>query len=146
MENNMNVTSLDELKDIAKGKVVELSGWEEDRPFFVRLKRPSLQIMAMKGMIPNSLLSCATKLFFKDKNTSLDIAEFASLQMAIAEASLVEPSVSQLDEIGLTLTDQQLMEIFTYSQSGVNGLESFRDKQKVNTNIKPSSEISNSTI
>lgn len=46
---------------------------------------------------------------------------------------MVEPTFEELQEIGLELTDLQLMQIFNFTQVGLNGLISFRTKQ---SNIK----------
>ena len=45
----------------------------------------------------------------------------------MANACLVEPSLKDIEEAGLELTDIQLTAIFNYSQRGLNGLESFRN-------------------
>lgn len=126
----MNITTIYELKEFAKGKIVSLPGWEDDKPFVARLTRPSLQIMAMNGQIPNTLLVAATKIFAgKQKAEEINITDATKVQMAIAKASLVEPTVEDIEATGLTLTDQQLIAIFNYSQMGMAGLERFRTKQ-----------------
>ena len=50
----MAVTTMDELKHYAEGTEVELSGFAEGQPFVVKLKRPSLMLLAQNGDIPNS--------------------------------------------------------------------------------------------
>lgn len=129
---NLTVTGLEELKELAQGKVVELPGWVEDKPFNARLKRPSMQLMAANGDIPNTLLSAATELFYNSKKetSTSDLKDITEIQMTVIKASLMEPSLEQLEEIGLTLTDEQMLAIFQYSQLGVKGLEQFRKKPK----------------
>lgn len=124
----MKITNIDDLKKIAEGEIVELSGWD-DNPFIVRVKRPSLQLMVAKGEIPNSLMTVATEAFYgKDKNTKMDMKKMSDLMFRIVDASLVEPSVKQLHDLGLDLTDQQMLEIFNYTQEGIEGLSRFRGK------------------
>lgn len=48
----------------------------------------------------------------------------------IARAALVSPSYDELEEAGLTLTDSQLLYIYNYSQTGVDALRRFREKQE----------------
>lgn len=127
---NLKVTTLDELKEIAVGEVVSLPGYGE-KPFNVRLKRPSLLSLASSGRIPNSLLSTATELFTKgnaeaSKSNDNALGDMYKLCKVMAEAALVEPSYKELEEIGYELTDEQLLAIFNYTQQGIKSLRSFR--------------------
>lgn len=133
----MNVTSIEQLKNIAKGQVVEILGWGEE-PFICRLKRPSLLGLVASGKVPNPLLNAAY-ILFNGPQTCKDVIslnEKHELLTIIAKESLVEPTYDQLQEIGLELTDTQLTEIWNYSQVGVNALVSFRKKQQDNENNK----------
>lgn len=133
----MNVTSIEQLKNIAKGQVVEILGWGEE-PFICRLKRPSLLGLVASGKVPNPLLNAAY-ILFNGPQTGKDVIslnEKHELLTIIAKESLVEPTYDQLQEIGLELTDTQLTEIWNYSQVGVNALVSFRKKQQDNENNK----------
>lgn len=130
---NMKVTSLVDLKKIAKGKIVELPGWDDDTPFYARLSRPSLQKMVSKGDIPNSLLNAATELFFgRSTGGKVDMKQLSDLQHVVVESALLEPTVEEIEEIGLELTDQQIIAIFNYTQEGLKGLEKFRKKETSN--------------
>ena len=42
---------------------------------------------------------------------------------------MVEPTYQQLKDIGLELTDLQLLDIYNFTQLGVRSLISFRTKQ-----------------
>lgn len=133
----MNVTSIEQLKNIAKGQVVEILGWGEE-PFICRLKRPSLLGLVASGKVPNPLLNAAY-ILFNGPQTGKDVIslnEKHELLTIIAKESLVEPTYDQLQEIGLELTDTQLTQIWNYSQVGVNALVSFRKKQQDNENNK----------
>lgn len=133
----MNVTSIEQLKNIAKGQVVEILGWGKE-PFICRLKRPSLLGLVASGKVPNPLLNAAY-ILFNGPQTGKDVIslnEKHELLTIIAKESLVEPTYDQLQEIGLELTDTQLTEIWNYSQVGINALVSFRKKQQDNENNK----------
>ena len=133
----MAVTSLDKLKQLSKGQEVELQGWDEE-PFICKLKRHSLLGLVEQGEIPNPLLNAAYILFngAKTPKDIINLKEQKELYTIVAKAAMVEPSYSQLEEIGLELTDMQLLEIFRFSQLGVQSLISFRSKQENPKNNK----------
>lgn len=127
----MQVTSIEELKKIAKGQVIALPGFNDETPFVVRMVRPSMLDMVSDGSIPNPLIKAASKLFMKgassiNENDTADMKGFTELLDVICERALVEPKVSQLREIGLSLTDEQKGAILQYVQHGVNALSTFR--------------------
>lgn len=139
MENELKVTSINELKNYAKGDIVELPEFGNGQKFIARLKRPSMMNLVKCGKIPNSLLQSASSLFDKGPSGTLnskqfginDLSQDAMSQMfdvidIICEASFVEPTYSQIKEAGIELTDEQLLFIFSYSQTGVKQLDSFR--------------------
>ncbi len=130
----MAVTKIEELKKLSKGIEVELPGWDET-PFICKLKRPSLLNLAGNGQIPNELLNAAYIVFngSSDKRDVVSLKERNELFTIVAKAAMVEPTYEELQEIGLELTDLQLMQIFNFTQVGLNGLISFRAKQ---SNIK----------
>lgn len=130
------ITSIDQLKQYAMGNIVELPGFGEGQPLVVRMTRPSLLKLAESGMIPNTLLTKAGEMFssgsraFQDESGNM-LSEVYSILDVIARASLVEPTLDDIEEAGLTLTDEQLMAIFNYSQNGVKALEQFRRQREV---------------
>lgn len=131
---NMKITSFEELKEYAKGEVVELPAFAEGRPFIARLSRPSMMALVKRGTIPNSLLKSANELFSNgvvgafDEENEAALSQMFDLMDIICEASFVEPTYQQIKESGITLTDEQLMFVFNYSQAGVKALESFRQQ------------------
>lgn len=129
---NLKITSIEELKDL--GEIVELPAFDATHPFVAKLKRPSLMEMAKNGNIPNSLLTSANKLFTKgpggtaiadiqDENMMKEMFQIIDL---ICEASFVEPKYHELKENGISLTDDQYLFVFDYTQRGVKALENFR--------------------
>ena len=91
------VTPVVDLSEIAKGVLVELSGWTDDAPFVARKSKAS-----------------AT---FK---------ELIDVQRLVVSEALVEPSEAVLKDLGLDLTEQQVEEIYTYALRGPKVLEQFR--------------------
>lgn len=127
----VNVTSIEDLKNYANGTVVEMPPFAEGQPLIARLKRPSILGMAKQGKIPNSLLVKANELFLQN-GAGLDAEEEDTMKQLydvldlIAKETLVEPTYEEIKSVGLELTDEQMMFLFNYSQQGVKALESFR--------------------
>ncbi|MCQ2485277.1 MAG: esterase [Clostridia bacterium] len=134
MENmNYTVTSIETLKQYTQGTVVPLTGFDGDpeHPFVARLKRPSMLALAKSGKIPNALLSTASDLFANgsnavDEDDNTMMSRMFDMCVLMAKASMVEPTYEQLEEIGLQLTDEQLIEIFNFTQKGIKALSGFR--------------------
>lgn len=126
----MAVTSLDKLRQLSKGQEVELQGWDNE-PFICILKRPSLLGLVEQGQIPNPLLNAAYILFngAKTPKDVINLKEQKELYTIVAKAAMVEPCYQDVEDAGLELTDLQLMEIWRFSQLGVQSLMSFRAKQ-----------------
>lgn len=131
----LKITSLEELKKMAKGEVVELPGFIDGTQFVARLKRPSMLALAKSGKIPNSLLGAANKLFIgvgnvlnsnANKNNDDALTELFDIIEVICDEAFVEPTYKQLKDNGIELTDQQKLAVFTYTQRGVKSLENFR--------------------
>lgn len=127
----VNVTSIEDLKNYANGTVVEMPPFAEGQPLIARLKRPSILGMAKQGKIPNTLLVKANELFLQN-GAGLDSEEEDTMKQLydvldlIAKETLVEPTYEEIKSVGLELTDEQMMFLFNYSQQGVKALESFR--------------------
>ena len=126
----MAVTSLENLKKLSEGQEVELPGWDEE-PFICKLKRPSLLGLVEGGQIPNPLLNAAYILFngAKTQKDVLNLKDQKEILDIVARAAMVEPTYHQLKDIGLELTDLQLLDIYNFTQLGVRSLISFRTKQ-----------------
>lgn len=127
----MRITSVNDLRNYANGLVVRLPDFGDGQPFIARVKRPSMLVLAKYGKIPNSLLTTAAELFKKggeamDPDNENMLGGMYDIMSAIAEASLIEPSMKDIKDAGLELSDEQMMALFNYSQVGVKSLESFR--------------------
>lgn len=127
----MAVTSLEKLKELSKGIEVELQGWDNE-PFMCILKRPSLLGLVESGDIPNPLLNASYILFngAKGPQDVVNLKEQKQIFTIVARASMVDPSYQDLEDLGLELTDLQLLEIYKFTQLGLKSLISFRTKQE----------------
>ena len=133
----MAVTSIEKLKQLSHGQEVELQGWDEE-PFVCILKRPSLLGLVENGDIPNPLLHAAYILFngSNDPKDQINLKEANDLYRIIAKAAMVNPTYQDVIDVGLELTDMQLLEIYRFTQLGVKSLISFRPKQENTKNTK----------
>lgn len=118
----MSITNLDQIKKIAIPEV-EISGWNGEA-FKCRLKRVSMLDLLSKGKIPNSLLGAAQELFEgkKKENKENNLKEISQIIDIFAKNSLVEPTIEELENINVTLTDNQKIEIFNYCTEGLKNL------------------------
>lgn len=126
------ITSIEELKQYAQGEIVELPPFAPTQPFVAKLKRPSLLAMAKNGKIPNELLVKTNELFMNDGtavNASDDnmLKEIFSVIDTIAGEVFVQPTYREIKKAGIQLTDEQMLFIFNYTQTGVKNLENFRE-------------------
>lgn len=125
-----DITTIDQIREYNKGKIIELPAFSDGQPFIAKVRRPSMLVLVKQGKIPNSLLNQATHLFKEgagalgNDNTINDLYD---IMETICESALVSPSYSEIKNAGLTLNDQQMMAIFSYTQQGVKALESFRE-------------------
>lgn len=130
---NTKITTIDEIKKMAEGDIVNLPPFSDGQELVVRLKRPSILNMAKNGQIPNRLLKAASTLFMgvdsmpddedEDDNFLIQLHDVIDV---LAEASFVEPTWKELKEAKIELNDEQLIAIYQYSQEGVKALEPFR--------------------
>ena len=110
-ENNLKVTSLEQLKQYSKGEIVQLPEFSPNQPFVARLKRPSILAMAKNGKIPNKLLVKTNELFTNDGmalNSSDEnmLGEIFDVIDVIAEEVFVEPTYDEIKQNLLTAIEQ----------------------------------------
>ena len=136
---NVNVTTIEELKEYVRGMKVELPPFVKGKGerFVVRLRRPSAATL-LSGGVPNGLMHCALQLFSSedfDEEKKLDNELLEDIQNShevlcyVAEKALVEPTYKEITELGIELTDEQLTAIYTFVMTGVNDLKFFRTGQ-----------------
>ena len=127
----MEITSAQDLQSNASGVVVRFPDFAEGQPFVARVRRPSMLVLAKQGRIPNSLLIAAGELFSKggggiDSDNEKMLSDMYDIMHIICGASLIQPTLAEIESAGLNLSDDQMMAIFNYSQAGVKALEPFR--------------------
>lgn len=126
-------TSVEQIATYKNGTIVELPPFGEGQPFVARMIRPSMLGLIKSGKIPNSLLNQATSLFANGagalnatgKNAASADELFEVIDV-IVDAALLEPTIADIRSVGMDLSDDQLMAIFSYTQKGVKALEQFR--------------------
>lgn len=127
----MNITTFSDLQSYTMGTVVRFPDFAEGQPFVARVRRPSMLVLAKSGKIPNNLLVAAGELFTKggggmDTDNENMLADIYKICEVIAEATLIQPTYQEVVSSGMELSDDQIMAIFNYTQTGVKALESFR--------------------
>lgn len=131
----MAVTSFDAILGMAPTQPEELtlSGWNPDTEITVLVKKPNFYNLLAKNAIPNPLLPEMQKLFVRRQvaeEHSKASADFAKALIYIARECLVEPTYAQLEEAGVELTDDQLLELCMYATLGPELLRSFRESAR----------------
>lgn len=143
------VTTIEEMLEYQKGQFVQLPDFAEGMPFFARLRRPSLLVLAKNGHIPNTLITTANRLFagkgIDDQDTSA-MADVWGVLDAMCEATFVEPSYEEIKAAGITLTDQQMLAVFNYAQEGTRALEPFRTKSQSESNSSNAPKVQKTSI
>lgn len=137
MSDIRQITSINEWKDRSQ-PLVDIQGFEPGEYLTVRLKSVSMLNLVKSGKIPNALLEEATKLFTgaKDNSGNVDEAKILNnigntdgvMQIidTVVESAMVEPTFNEVKEF---ITDAQKMEIFNWTQGGIESLKSFRKEQ-----------------
>lgn len=127
----MHITTVSDLQSYAAGTIVRFPDFGDGQPFVARVRRPSMLVLAKQGKIPNSLLTAAGELFSKggsglDSDNENMLGDMYGIMDVIATAALIQPSMEEIKSVGLELSDDQMMAIFNYTQTGIKALESFR--------------------
>ena len=107
-----------------------LPGWDEETDFVLKLRRPGLVSMVnAAGFIPNPLLAAVEEMFFPVGNAArLPSDQQAKALYAIARYAMVEPTMDELTDAGLELTDEQYLAIYAFALKGASGLARFRQE------------------
>ena len=120
------MNALSSVDSIRTSQIVKIPGWcGED--WECELKRPSILALAAKGAIANPLMKTARRLFYAGISPDGgDLAEEGRVLVEIARAAMVRPTFDELEDAGISLTDEQLVAIFQFTQLGVKALDRFR--------------------
>lgn len=135
------VITLAEIKERAKGKVIEIPDWIPGQTIAVRVRAVDLtpHIMQMRAIL-NPLKTAALEAFegnveeklaeelMNEENmggTLENIERMMPMIDAIIREALVEPSFDEIEKI-MPLTLDQKLAIFDWAMAGINSLRSFR--------------------
>ncbi|MEG2246306.1 MAG: hypothetical protein RSC84_02555 [Peptostreptococcaceae bacterium] len=137
----MKITSLQELKQISEGEVLEFPGFVDDKPFVARVRRFSLMGLATSGKIPNPLIMHAQRIFDnadmamkgEKKLTKKENKEIKELENALLHEALVEPTYQEILDLNMDLSPIQKALIIEASQGETSRLNHFRN---ISTNIE----------
>lgn len=131
----LTVTSFADLERYSKGTVVELPPFSSGHPFVARMIRPSMLYLVKSGKIPNTLLASANKLFYQNGSVNEKEIEDPALMTKMLDviqpiigSALLEPTLEDIERAGMELTDEQMIAIFNYTQTGVKALQNFHNK------------------
>lgn len=147
---NLQVTSLEQLKQVKQTDIVNLGKFEDGTEFIAELKRPDMLAFITEGKIPNTLLQEAAEVFNGKTETmnkaTIDgdvtaLQQLGELLEFLCEETLVNPSYKEIKEIGISLPLEMRTTILTYVQAGIDGLKSFRKEQERIENNKSVREI-----
>lgn len=107
---------------------IEIHDWDGSSMIEVRARRPGLYNMASMGFIPNPLLGAMQAMFSGStaQINAVDAKKQGECLTAIARYALVEPTMAQITEAGLELTDQQLLELYQFALAGPVRYAAFR--------------------
>lgn len=134
----LRVISLEEIKERAKGTIVEISDWIPGKKIAVRVKAIDMTPHILKiDKLPNILKDSATEVFngkqmsdkrIADLTNSLDqdsISKMIPIIDGIVKEVLVEPKFDDIQAV-YPLTLGQKMELFRIAMGDMEKLDSFR--------------------
>lgn len=123
------VTPITELKKANEPEIVELPGFEPNTTIHFKLRRASLRAMATAGKIPNSLLAAAQRMYEGVVSSAkANFADMVKVMDIVVDSAMVEPTMQELKEAGVELTEDQFGQIWSYAQKGAAALIPFRGK------------------
>lgn len=122
------IRGLEGARDASAPEIVEIAGWKPEQKWQVALKHPSLVNMATDGSVPNPLLNTVSRLLAGGTTAvkAGDEAEANAALKHIVRAAMQEPTLAEVEAAGVTLTDEQYMEIYAWVLGGLEGLDRFR--------------------
>ncbi|MDB8805014.1 hypothetical protein [Romboutsia sp. 1001216sp1] len=148
----MQVTSLEELKQIAKkanGEVIEIPGFDDMSVLNVKVKRVSLTDLVQCDVLPNILLLEVQKILdkkqkgheMKGKEYERAVKNLEQFTEIVYKQALIEPSVGDFESVGLELNKVQKSMIAEYAIGDTSRLERFRAFRESLKNNSTSKEL-----
>ena len=124
------VTPISTLKAAMAPEIVELSGFSPEEPVHFRLRRANLGYLLATGQIPNALLAKAKAMYTgPGAKQTVDVLEQREVMLQVVKSAMVAPTYEELEEAGVVLMEQQILEIWGYAQKGIAGVLSFRPQR-----------------
>lgn len=135
---NKKIASVDDFKQRLE-TVITLTDWDEFGERYdlnVRVKKVSMANLMGAGVIPNTLMQKVVSLKDPNRNNKKQaemsytpdmVKDSLAAMKAIAGAVLIEPTYEELEDY---LTDNQLSQLVSYINGGVESLERFRNEQE----------------
>jgi len=132
------VISIEEIKQKARGTVIEISDWEPGKKICVRVKAIDMtpHLLSMETL-PNALKTSAHEVFNGKQSSGkqLDaiagavskesIEDMLPIIEGIVKEVLVEPTYDEIQAV-YPLTLNQKIELFKFAMGGIEQLDSFR--------------------
>lgn len=148
----MQVTSLEELKQIAKkvnGEIIEIPGFDDMSVLNVKVKRVSLTDLVQCDVLPNILLLEVQKILdkkqkgqeMKGKEYERAVKNLEQFTEIVYKQALIEPSVGDFESVGLQLNKVQKSMIAEYAIGDTSRLERFRAFRESLKNNSTSKEL-----
>lgn len=141
MSKQLKITSIDEIRARSDAQPVELPGYGDGNPVCFKLRRVSLLEMMRAGKIPNELKSAVADLYSRGRVTGTDLKATADTMLLIAEKAMAEPTLDEIRQAGLTLTDEQITAIYLYTRSGLEGLRPFRPEPGISRPVQDGANV-----
>ncbi|CEI72928.1 hypothetical protein [Romboutsia hominis] len=147
----MQVTSLEELKQIAKkaNEVIEIPGFDDMSVLNVKVKRVSLIDLVQCDVLPNILLLEVQKILdkkqkgheMKGKEYERAVKNLEQFTEIVYKQALIEPSADDFKSVGLELNKVQKSMIAEYAIGDTSRLERFRAFRESLKNNSTSKEL-----
>lgn len=125
------LTDMQEIVAQAAPDEITISGFKGGCTITVQVHTPSLYALLAANALPNPLIPTINRLFAKapeSRDVTAPDAQLAAAMQVIARETLISPSLAELEENGVQLTDRQLLEICLYATRGPAALAAFRGR------------------
>lgn len=138
----MAVTTLEMLQKVKENmfKEVELPPFSDGTPLVVEIKDIDMMKLVTTGKLPNTLLQEASTLFNKKSkmedveasilNDDNKLKEVMLLMDTVVENVLVKPTLKDFKKVGIEMTWEQKLALFSQVMGGSEMLSTFREESE----------------
>lgn len=147
---SLQVTTLEQLKKVKTTEILEVGAFDDGTMLVAEVRRPDLFKLITSGQMPNTLMKPAMQVFNGrgnevmkkvDNNDLSALKDLGGLLDIITKECLVNPSLEEIQSVGLNLDMEQKMSILMYTQGGIKMLENFRLQQSNPESAEPVNEV-----